>query len=37
VAYAETGRPEDARAHAEEALRLKPDYDRAKQFLSVLK
>jgi tetratricopeptide (TPR) repeat protein len=37
VALAEGGRPADARAHAQEALRLKPDYDRAKQFLKALK
>jgi Flp pilus assembly protein TadD len=37
VALAEGGRPADARAHAQEALRLKPDYDRARQFLRALK
>ena len=37
VAYAELGRTADARIHAQEALRLKPDYDRARQFLAVLK
>jgi Flp pilus assembly protein TadD len=37
VTYAEAGRKEDARAHAEEALRLKPDYARARQFLDALR
>jgi hypothetical protein len=27
---------EDARLHAHEALRLKPDYDRARAFLAAL-
>lgn len=36
VAYAETGRIADARAHAQEALRLKPDYVKARQFLGAL-
>ena len=36
VAYAESGRIADARAHAEQALRLKPDYAKARQFLSAL-
>ena len=37
VALAETGRKADARIHAEEAVRLKPNYERAIQFLRVLK
>ncbi len=37
VALAEAGRPADARPHAREALRLKPDYERARQFLKTLK
>ena len=36
VAYAETGRIADARAHAQEALRLKPDSVKARQFLGAL-
>ena len=37
VALAETGRKGDARVQAEVALRLKPDYARARQFLRGLK
>jgi tetratricopeptide (TPR) repeat protein len=37
AAYAGTGRREDARARAREALRLKPDFQRARQFLRGLK
>lgn len=37
AAYAEAGRREDARARAREALRLKPDFQRARQFLRRLK
>jgi tetratricopeptide (TPR) repeat protein len=37
VAYAEAGRRMDARKQAQEALRLKPDYDQARQFLGKLK
>jgi hypothetical protein len=37
VAYAEAGRKADARARAEEALRLNPNYERAKQFLRALR
>jgi Flp pilus assembly protein TadD/4-amino-4-deoxy-L-arabinose transferase-like glycosyltransferase len=36
VAYAESGHLADARAHAEQALRLKPDYAKARQFLAAL-
>ncbi|PYR92562.1 MAG: hypothetical protein DMF84_13775 [Acidobacteria bacterium] len=36
VAYAEAGRIADARARAQEALRLKPDYAKARQFLAAL-
>ena len=37
VALAEAGRKGDARVQAEVALRLKPDYPRARQFLKGLK
>ena len=37
VAYAQVGRIVDARAHAEAALRLKPDYPKAREFLALLK
>ena len=37
VAYAETGRKADARGQAEEALRLRPGYERARQFLAALR
>jgi tetratricopeptide (TPR) repeat protein len=37
VAYAETGRKADARGQAEEALRLRPGYQRAQQFLAALR
>lgn len=37
VALAETGRKGDARVQAQVALRLKPDYERARQFLRALK
>ena len=37
VALAEAGRTGDARVQAEVALRLKPDYERARQFLRTLK
>jgi tetratricopeptide (TPR) repeat protein len=37
VAYGESGRTEDARFHAQEALRLRPGYERAEQFLRALK
>jgi tetratricopeptide (TPR) repeat protein len=37
VASAQAGRMDDARRHAREALRLKPDYDRAQQLLAALK
>jgi len=37
VAYAEVGRKADARARAEEALRLNPNYDRARQLLRALR
>src|SRR5207248_3080450 len=33
---ADTGRTADARAHAQEALRIKPDYAKARQFLNAL-
>jgi len=37
MAYAGTGRRDFARVQAEIALRLKPDYDRAKRFLRTLR
>ena len=37
VAYAETGRKAEARARAQEALRLRPGYPRAQQFLTALR
>jgi tetratricopeptide (TPR) repeat protein len=37
VAYAEAGRKADARKHAQEALRLRPGYEQARQFLGKLK
>ncbi len=37
VAYAEVGRKSDARGHAQEALRLRPGYERAQQFLGALR
>lgn len=36
VVYAQQGRTEDARRNAEAALKLKPDYAKAKQLLSAL-
>jgi Flp pilus assembly protein TadD len=36
VMYGETGRISDARRTAEEALRLRPDYERAREFLAAL-
>ena len=35
VAYAELGRSEDARRHAQRALELNPNYDRARKSCSV--
>jgi Flp pilus assembly protein TadD len=37
VAYAEAGLTPEARRQAQEALRLKPDYERARQFLAKLR
>jgi tetratricopeptide (TPR) repeat protein len=37
IALAQGGRTADARMHAQAALRLKPDYERARQFLKGLK
>jgi tetratricopeptide (TPR) repeat protein len=36
VALAETGRLDEAKRHAEEALRLKPDYENAQRLLDAL-
>jgi len=36
VGLSQLGRSDEARAHAQEALRLRPDYDRARQFLAAL-
>jgi Flp pilus assembly protein TadD len=36
VALARLGREDEARTHAEAALRIRPDYDRARQFLEAL-
>ena len=37
VAYAEVGRKAEARTRAQEALRLRPGYERAQQFLAALR
>ena len=36
ILYAEAGRTSDARALAAEALRLRPDYQQARQLLQAL-